>query len=573
MSQTRSCRRSGALLLAATALVGLAWILVLPPFEGFDETAHYSSIREIADTRTVPKYGLSRIATVVEAYGAHAPLPYMQQHGVTLERPMSYRDFVRDDATRGAFAQAFRSLPVTARRFEPGASLNWQAQHPPLYYLLLAPIMRATDGLSFVTQLMVLRTASWALAIAGLAIGVQGTARYLSRCRVAESTSSARSDMSGSLTAACLTFPFLVPMFFPEFARLGNDSLCLLIFGAAWALLLSMIDRAPSVSRAAALGACLGIGLLTKAFFVPIAAGALGCLAWHASRSRAAGWNRAHALRDVAIAAALAAAVGAWWYASALASHGALSGSHDVIALDREGGIAAGLNEHFAWRHVGRGIAAFLVTAYFAGTWTLARLPIWMYVPGAVALAALCVAALRAPRAQGVGRLMAVALWVVVPMIAGLGYYLLIRIAQGTEGHGAPGWYVSMLAPACAVPLGIGLLALMRSPHAAPAATAIWLWAVTFVLVAFWMHAALYAGVAVKDMETRHLSFPDGWTSLLHLGDIHGGLAVFGWPAASLTCLGAGTLLALMAISRLTRGSRNPDTPAGPSVGRAPGAA
>ena len=43
--------------LLALLFMGLAYLAILPPFEGFDETAHYSSIRQIADTATIPLYG------------------------------------------------------------------------------------------------------------------------------------------------------------------------------------------------------------------------------------------------------------------------------------------------------------------------------------------------------------------------------------------------------------------------------------------------------------------------------------------------------------------------------------
>jgi len=74
-------------------------------------------------------------------------------------------------------------------------------------------------------------------------------------------------------------------------------------------------------------------------------------------------------------------------------------------------------------------------------------------------------------------------------------------------------------------------------------------------VAAFWLHAALYAGVAVKDMQTRHIACPDGWLSLLDVVEIRRGLAVFGWPVASMACLGAGTLLAAMAWGSMGRKS------------------
>ena len=568
MSADRSYRRTGALLTLATLLVGIAWILVLPPFEGFDETAHYSSIREIADARRLPAYGQSRIATLVEGYGAQAPLPYMQQHGVPLERPMSYRDLMRDDAARAAFVAAFGTATDVPRRFEPGTSLNWQAQHPPLYYMLLAPLIRASDGASLVTQMMVLRVASWLMAVAGLAIGVWGTAQCVRECtqdgscgatsRQDASTPAGCAGWCRALPAACLAYPFLVPMFFPEFARIGNDALCLLIFGACWALMLPMLGRTTSLWRAAALGACLGAGLLTKAFFLPISLGALGCLAWTAWRRRGPGAQRRSALCGIAVTAAVALLVGGWWSVTAYLQHGVATGSNDVIVLDRDGGLLAGLERHFAWQYVGRGVAAFVATWYFAGTWTLARLPIWMYAPGLAALAIMCAFASRSWRVSGPRRLMSALIWVAAPLLVAFGYYLLVRIAGGSEGHGTPGWYMNILAPACALPLALGMIALGRRRLGAWLARAMWLWMVAFVVIAFWMHAALYAGVAIKDMQTRQLTCPDGWSALLDVALIRTNLMVLGWPTAAMACLAAGTLLALAAGWRLLRISANP---------------
>ena len=569
MSARDSCRRTGALLVAATLLIGIAWILVQPPFEGFDETMHYSSIREIADTQTLPRYGHSGIARVVEEYGARAPLPLGQQHGVQAVQPMSYADFAHDEAARRAFAADFASEPGIARRFEPGSSLNWQARHPPLYYVTLSPLMRATDGMSFVAQMMALRVASWLMAVAGLAIGVWGTARFIrshgragraedSRGAVADGGAPrAEGDLQRALPTACLAYPIFVPMFFPEFARLGNDSLCLLIFGAVWCLLLSMLVREPSLARATSLGAFLGAGLLTKAFFIPIAAGAVGCIAWSAWSSSAPRASRIRMLRDAGLVMATALLIGGSWHVPSYLESGTLIGNNDLIALDRDGGLIAGLEQHFAWRHVGRGVAAFIVTGYFGGTWSLARLPEWMYAPGLIAIALMCVTALRMRRDARLNRLLAPMLWMLLPMLGGMAYHLLSRIAEGTQGHGTPGWYMSILAPACAVPLGAGMIAIAGWRRAAWLAPAIWTWMVAFIVAAFWLHAALYAGVAVKDMQTRHIACPDGWLSLLDVAEIHARLAVFGWPAASVACLGAGTLLAAMAWRPMWRKSAN----------------
>ena len=61
-------------MLAAVLLVGIGYLSILPPFEGFDESVHYSSIRQIADTQTLPIFGRSFIDQTVIDYASHGPM-------------------------------------------------------------------------------------------------------------------------------------------------------------------------------------------------------------------------------------------------------------------------------------------------------------------------------------------------------------------------------------------------------------------------------------------------------------------------------------------------------------------
>src|SRR5262245_17037745 len=173
-------RRGFSLLLAAVILAGAAQLLVLPPFEGFDETAHYSYIREIADTHAIPVFGRSAIATIVAEYQRLGPRPYSSVLPFNQNGGWTYETFAANHAIHDAYRRRYRVANDSSRRYEPTAELNWEAQHPPLYYALLAPIMRATDGLSFNTQFFVLRLASYLLASLGLVIGLAGSLRFLS---------------------------------------------------------------------------------------------------------------------------------------------------------------------------------------------------------------------------------------------------------------------------------------------------------------------------------------------------------------------------------------------------------
>ena len=129
----------------------------------------------------------------------------------------------------------------------------------------MAPLYRLAHGLGWVDHLLALRLASWALAFAGFALGVAATARAAIR------PGAARAGIGPWTAPIMAAWPFLFPQFFPQFARLGNDSLCLLLVGATWALLLRLLQGEGRWASAAALGVVLGLGLLTKAFFLPSA--------------------------------------------------------------------------------------------------------------------------------------------------------------------------------------------------------------------------------------------------------------------------------------------------------------
>jgi len=161
-------RRGFSLLFAAILLAGAAQLLVLPPFEGFDETAHYSYIREIADTYRVPIFGRSTIAAIVAEYHRLGPMPYTSVPPFNQNGGWTYETFAANNAAQNAYRERYRAAGHSERRYQPTSELNWEAQHPPLYYALLAPVMRATDGLTFNAQFFVLRLISYLLAAFGL---------------------------------------------------------------------------------------------------------------------------------------------------------------------------------------------------------------------------------------------------------------------------------------------------------------------------------------------------------------------------------------------------------------------
>lgn len=519
--------RLGAGLLLATLATGLGWIALLPPFEGFDESAHYSYVQELADSGRLPVFGSSVLSADVAAWRATRPTPYRDRPPFEANGGITYREY---------FAGADGRAPAPAvdppRRFAPGAGHNWQSQHPPLYYALLAPLYHLTRDWSWPAQLLVLRSASLLLAIGGLWLAARATARHLRGI----------GGDAAALAAAPLAWPFLFPMFFSSLGRLGNDSLCLLLTAGVWRHLLAMEERAPRQRDAAVLGGILGAGLLTKALFVPIAVAVTAHLAW---RRR---WS------TLAIALPLAAAIGGSWYAHVSAAAGRVVVSDQYARFLDHGGLAL-LVERFEWLALAKGL--YWVTASFVwgGSWSLAHVSEWWRLP-AVALLLLvagCAAWARvtAPGRRDDGARLA---WLLVAAFAiAMLAYEVINIAISGSGGAAPGWYAHVLAGPAGLLLALGLAEAVRAMATRWALTALFAWVTAFFATICALQLALYTGCAAKLGSNNHYSFPAGPGCLLDVASLGDKAAALAYPALGVPLLAVGLATGAALVARLLR--------------------
>jgi hypothetical protein len=509
--QPNAARVVTGLLLAAVAFLGLAQIAFLPPWEGFDETAHWSYIQQLADTGHSPRYGVDALAADTAAYPG--PMPYGAVPPFDRTGRPTYRDY-----------RLAGSAPIAGgpTHYVGADGLNWQAQHPPLYYALLTPVYRAAHGLGWIDHLLILRLASYAMAFAGLAIGVLATVRFAGPI----------GPWTGPIMAA---WPLLFPQFFPEFARLGNDSLCLLLAAVAWAALLRLLDGQGRWAWAVVLGISLGLGLLTKAFFLPIGAGVGLMLALHARRD---GFTRA-VLGQAALAAAVALAIGGWWYVSRELQTGSLVGSDEFIRLNHDGGVHR-LAGAFSPAGLARGLGVIVGTFVWAGTWSLARLPEFLLSPMILLLGLTLWGYARGLTRTDLLGWAPIAL--AAPLLAGLIYHVLVWMAG--VGAATPGWYLHILA----APLGLAVARGWTRPRA--------LWALALLSglysAATWaMQLSLFSGCAAKIGADKHYSLAGAGCFI----DGHA-LSAVGHPLAGAVCLVIGLGLAVTAAWRGWRAFR-----------------
>ena len=162
LTRARSVPRPFVALMAIAAIQVVAWALVLPPFQGPDEDAHFAYVQKLAETGSGPaaNSGNGR-AVSSEQNAAMNEAQLRSLRGVLGARP-AWSDAEQD---RWREEEAKLSDAESADGLGPNAV----AQNPPLYYALEAIPYHLAPGGSFFNRVYVMRLASavFYLAIVG----------------------------------------------------------------------------------------------------------------------------------------------------------------------------------------------------------------------------------------------------------------------------------------------------------------------------------------------------------------------------------------------------------------------
>ena len=258
------------LLLLGNLLLGASYIAILPLWEGFDETAHFSYLQQVADNKKIYLDGKDTISTDIKKYYDYAPVPRALSAEFTSKKRLSYRlFFLKSDEFLSRSKELIHSAG-SPRKYLPSKSYNWESQHPPFYYILLSPIYSATNRLSWGKQIFILRMVSYIFAWLGFVIGV------FTCLEIAKNQSSHNKiSLWNWATIAVVLWPILFPAWFSDMARIGNDSICCLLLSLIWFVLIKMTTPETSLKHFLLLGFLLSLGCLTKVIFIPITFGVL----------------------------------------------------------------------------------------------------------------------------------------------------------------------------------------------------------------------------------------------------------------------------------------------------------
>lgn len=509
--------------------IGLGYLAILPPFEGIDEIAYYSGIRQIADTGTLPVYGKSFFPEDVAGYSG--PMPYDSQKP-PYNRGMTYSKFFARPELADRYLQAYRQFHPHPPYVPSQKSPNWEAQHPPLYYGLMALLMKATGGLSFVAEIFVLRLASFMLALGGVMLGLAALRRR---------NSTAKLDMA---FAGFMFYPVIFPMFFPEFARIGNDSLCLFLTGAVAFFLTRGLAAERNPKWPVAVGMALGLGLLTKSYFLPITFTITAFLLLRLWRDRAGKGLRRQRWRNLALIVVPALLIGGGWYVYKLMTVGELTGMGEVILLASKGGLAVNLIRNFSLASLAQGVFVVLVTWVWAGTWSLTRPPFISFVPLLLLVAWVVMAFAGKLKRQPLTAPVWLPAFLFTVFGFGLCYYILVSIAVFDKGNIIPGYYLHILMPWAAPALGTGICSILKKNRARTFLVGLLFYAIVFQVAVLWAQLALFTGCAIKG-DNKLYVFSGHAFCLDQIPVLVDRLAIFGWPWLACIGFGGGTLCVL----------------------------
>ena len=407
------------LLWVCFAARALFYASFIPLWEGYDEWGHLAFSQALAESGSRLPDPHARITREVQASLETAPLPWGRAN-VASPAAIVHDEYWRlPEAERRGRER--RTLPE-AWRHEPSAEGEriYEALQPPLYYWLMAAVLQKANGWPLADRVFLLRWVSAGIASLFIPLGFRAARRFFG----------AEAPALGVVAVAAA-----MPELLLNVGRVGNECLAVVLYTALVGVALATVQERPDLRRSALLGLLLGLGLLTKAYFltaVPALVMLWGWLLWRRPNER-----RTWLLHGLA-AAAPAVAIAGWWYGRNRVMTGTWTGLSEAVML-RELGLTGLLGRitQVAW---GRALDSILFSHLWFGGWSGLMVRSWVYHVF-YALAALGTAGL----ALQLGRERRLETWLLAGLygsfwLGELYNVLLIFVSKGVSA--SMGWYL-----------------------------------------------------------------------------------------------------------------------------------
>jgi 4-amino-4-deoxy-L-arabinose transferase-like glycosyltransferase len=402
-------------------LRGIFYCVAFPVWEGFDEPSHFAFIQYVSSHRGLP-VASTPVSREVEASLHLLPLSWEQRLHVIAPPIFTEDSYWRlPPQTRAEMQRRVQQVSVAEERALASAPTMYEAQQAPLYYWLMSVPVRLAEHWGLPARVMLLRILS--LLVASLIVPIA----YATAIRVL-----GRWDQAIGVVAVLVCMPELMI----DICRVGNDSLSVLLFSLLTLLLVRAVE--PGGSRwFGAAGVVLGLGLLTKAYFLVAIPVFIIVAVYAAVHERP---SRAGVKKHAAAGLVLATAISFFWYWRNLALTRSLSGEENDAAA-AHGGLTHTLASiaHVKWLG---GVTSVLVSHIWFGGWSFLKLPkpIYAVFAFAMAISAFGVVRLIASDRFRSGTLFAITTLYTFFWVGLLYDVLVIYIATGISS--STGWYL-----------------------------------------------------------------------------------------------------------------------------------
>jgi len=195
-----------------------------------------------------------------------------------------------------------------------------------------------------------------------------------------------------------------------------------------------------------------------------------------------------------------------------------------------------------------RGSAAAITTFAWSGTWSFARPSYIFLVPMALMVIYVVFIYLYTIGQYKMTMIEWLPLWISLPVVAGFGYHILIRIALIGEGRGTGGYYFHFLVVPLAVALGVGLKHIWKVKMIRITGQFFLVYALIFSSIVYFYQIFLFTGFMHISGDNKFYQLSKGVDPLFHLPEILFRLDVLAFPYLGFSTLGVGLIFVGLSI-------------------------
>jgi hypothetical protein len=499
----------------------------MPAFEGFDEPAHYSRIREIQDSSLSIFNKENYIDQLIVEY--NGPIAYTSG-SPPFSQEYTYDNFFTKKNLVDSYSEKYRSSPIE-KKFQSSNQINWEIQHPPLYYFLFSKAGLIFNKLPLLSQIFFLRVISYFFSLVGVFLGFMAISKMKNHISNIKIT---------NMKIGFLIYPLIFPMFFLEFSRIGNDSLCIFLVGALFFLITRWQVNNCNIIKSFFIGVILSLGIITKALFIPIIA-SVGIFILLNLRTQNTRIKVLNIYKNSFFVFFPIIFIGGGWYLFKYLMVGDPGLGHESFKLAQQGGLVNGLKENFDFFVFARGLIVPSATFIWAGTWSLVRMPFLSYIPLYLAAAWILKAYISLLKDHKLAFITIFSLASFLLMCLGLAWHVIINGALNGMAT-SPGWYLHILMPLLAPLVGLAYSKITENRFNLKLFFSLQIYAFFFQLAAILCHAALFSGFASKG-QYKFFVFDKKLFSFNGLLEAYQNLTIVCFPTASFLSFFLGFLI------------------------------